>query len=207
MVKEQVHQEDVRGTVRLRDDRLRPVTVEHLAAIPASRRILVPRDVSLAQAGECAYQLLRLGSDSMETLLVYPHAGPAAFNGVMAICDALGLCSAPTIGLAMGFLTNGGCLILQACTTRVMSRFTQIQLGDHSSHISLVFGPRENLVDVYESRVHPDVEDMQRRQEQTMKALVARSKLSPEEVSRLMKEDATLTAEQALQLGLVDDVI
>lgn len=204
---DQEHRYCMHRTGLTRDERLTPLNGASLAAIPASRRILVPRNVSFDQAAECVQHILRLGASSTETLLVYPHAGSANYDRVMEIVDALGVCPAPTIGFAMGSLMNSGCLLLQACTTRVMSRFAQIELGNYSWTASVLFGPGEELAAVYDGRVRPDLDKVLSRQEQTVNALVRRSRLSREKVTGLLNEEPTLSAEQALRLGIVDEVV
>lgn len=183
------------------------MNADTLTGIPPSRRILVPRNLSLNQAGKCAQQILRLGADGMQPLLVYPHAGSAGFKGIMTICDALALCPAPTIGLAIGSLMNSGCSILQACTTRVMSSFAQIALGDHSWSATVIFGPGQDLPTVYDECVHAEFETLHRMQEETVNALVSHSRLSRQTAAHLLNSETRLTAAQALELGLVDTVV
>ena len=175
--------------------------------IPPDRRILVPRNVSLNEAGECAQRILRLGSESMEPLLLFPNAGSAGFNGTMMICDALGLCSAPTLGLAMGHVMNTGCLILQACTTRLMSRYAQIEFSEYTSSLSISFGPREDLATVYDEHAREEMEGLAHRQEHMRKVLVGRSTVTAETRKWLPRGATFFNAEESLESGLVDQIL
>ncbi|MEA1929385.1 MAG: ATP-dependent Clp protease proteolytic subunit [Patescibacteria group bacterium] len=117
------------------------------------------------------------------------------------IYDAFQVYPGKKIGLVVGYARSMAAVVLQACTQRIASRHAQLLIH----HVSR----REISLDVIQDakRLAALKTSMEASQDRLYRILAARSGKSVAAIRRECKKGQDMTAEEALEFGLVDMVI
>ena len=113
-----------------------------------------------------------------------------------AICSMIELSKTPIIGIAIGMVASAASLIYLTCHVRLALKSSYFILHKGSATLS---GDFENIMN--------SIDDYKKEVEKMVKVVVNHSNYTPEEVEEHMKKDWYVRAQEALDKGLVDEII
>ena len=113
-----------------------------------------------------------------------------------AICSMIELSKTPIIGVAIGMVASAASLIYLTCHVRLALKSCYFILHKGSATLS---GDFENIMN--------SIDDYKKEVEKMVKVVVNHSRYTPEEVEEHMKKDWYVRAQEALDKGLVDEII
>jgi len=113
-----------------------------------------------------------------------------------AICSIIELSKTPVIGIAIGLVASAASLIYLSCHVRLALRSSYFILHKGSAALS---GDFENIMN--------SIDDYRKEVEKMVNFIIERSKYTKEEVEEHIKKDWYVRAPQALEKGLVDEII
>jgi len=113
-----------------------------------------------------------------------------------AICSVIELSKTPVIGIAIGLVASAASLIYLSCHVRLALKSSYFILHKGSAALS---GDFENIMN--------SIDDYKKEVEKMVNFIIERSKYTKEEVEEHIKKDWYVRAPQALEKGLVDEII
>lgn len=113
-----------------------------------------------------------------------------------AICSVIELSRTPVIGIAIGLVASAASLIYLSCHMRLALKSSYFILHKGSAALS---GDFENIMN--------SIDDYRKEVEKMVNFIIERSKYTKEEVEEHIKKDWYVRAPQALEKGLVDEII
>jgi ATP-dependent Clp protease protease subunit len=113
-----------------------------------------------------------------------------------AICSVIELSKTPVIGVAIGLVASAASLIYLSCHVRLALKSSYFILHKGSAALS---GDFENIMN--------SIDDYKKEVEKMVNFIIERSKYTKEEVEEHIKKDWYVRAPQALEKGLVDEII
>ena len=113
-----------------------------------------------------------------------------------AICSVIELSKTPVIGVAIGLVASAASLIYLSCHVRLALKSSYFILHKGSAALS---GDFENIMN--------SIDDYKKEVEKMVNFIIERSKYTKEEVEEHIKKDWYVRAQQALEKGLVDEII
>ena len=113
-----------------------------------------------------------------------------------AICSVIELSKTPVIGVAIGLVASAASLIYLSCHARLALKSSYFILHKGSAALS---GDFENIMN--------SIDDYKKEVEKMVSFIIERSKYTKEEVEEHIKKDWYVRAPQALEKGLVDEII
>lgn len=113
-----------------------------------------------------------------------------------AICSVIELSKTPVIGIAIGLVASAASLIYLSCHMRLALKSSYFILHKGSAALS---GDFENIMN--------SIDDYKKEVEKMVSFIIERSKYTKEEVEEHIKKDWYVRAPQALEKGLVDEII
>ena len=113
-----------------------------------------------------------------------------------AICSVIELSKTPVIGIAIGLVASAASLIYLSCHMRLALKSSYFILHKGSAALS---GDFENIMN--------SIDDYKKEVEKMVSFIIERSNYTKEEVEEHIKKDWYVRAPQALEKGLVDEII
>ena len=113
-----------------------------------------------------------------------------------AICSAIELSKTPVIGVAIGMVASAASLIFLSCHCRLALKSSYLILHKGSAALS---GDFDNIMN--------SINDYKKEVEKMVGHIVDHSKLTREEVMEHISKDWYMRMEEAVEKGLVDEVI
>ena len=113
-----------------------------------------------------------------------------------AICSVIELSKTPVIGIAIGLVASAASLIYLSCHMRLALKSSYFILHKGSAALS---GDFENIMN--------SIDDYRKEVEKMVNFIIERSSYTKEEVEEHIKKDWYVRAPQALEKGLVDEII
>lgn len=113
-----------------------------------------------------------------------------------AICSVIELSKTPVIGIAIGLVASAASLIYLSCHMRLALKSSYFILHKGSAALS---GDFENIMN--------SIDDYRKEVEKMVSFIIERSNYTKEEVEEHIKKDWYVRAPQALEKGLVDEII
>ena len=113
-----------------------------------------------------------------------------------SICSMIELSKTPVIGVAMGMVASAASLIYLSCHVRLALKSSYFILHKGSAALS---GNFDNIMN--------SIDDYKREVEKMSNLILARSNYTREEVETHIGKDWYIRAEEALEKGLVDEII
>lgn len=113
-----------------------------------------------------------------------------------AICSAIELSKTPVIGVAIGMVASAASLIFLSCHCRLALKSSYLILHKGSAALS---GDFDNIMN--------SINDYKKEVEKMVGHIVDHSKLTHEEVMEHISKDWYMRMEEAVEKGLVDEVI
>jgi ATP-dependent Clp protease protease subunit len=168
--------------------------------IKNSRIVRLTGDIDEDQRS-VGYDISQLGRDSREpiTLIIDSRGGDESV--MKAIVSAIRFSSAPVHGLVEGQAMSAAFIILQNCAKRLARPNTELLL--HAPRITAQTISAFTTFPAYDDVVFDDDDEYR----STMKHLASRSGQPLEQIEAWSNEERVFTAEQALQCGLLDEVV
>lgn len=154
------------------------------------------------------YLNARSKNDPIE--LYITSTGGGARQG-LDLCDKIRLSDAPVIGIVSGVANSIAAVVLQACHVRKIARNSVIGVHNISKDSIKLF-----MLDPDEKNPY-GIEDLEKIktslapgfevQRKIIKILAERTKRDPIEIIHVLNKEKDFRAEEALEFGLVDEVI
>lgn len=113
-----------------------------------------------------------------------------------AICSAIELSKTPVIGVAVGLVASAASLIYLSCHVRLAFKSSYFILHKGSAALS---GDYENIIS--------SIEDYKKEIEKMIGFIIEKSKYTREEVEEHINKDWYVRAQEALEKGMVDEII
>lgn len=113
-----------------------------------------------------------------------------------AICSMIELSKTPVIGIAIGLVASAASLIYLSCHLRLALKSSYFILHKGSAAVS---GDFENIMN--------SIDDYKKEVEKMVNFIIERSKYTKEEVEERIKKDWYVRVPEALEKGLVDQVV
>lgn len=113
-----------------------------------------------------------------------------------AICSAIELSKTPVVGIAIGLVASAASLIYLSCHVRMALKSSYFILHKGSAALS---GDYENIMS--------SIADYQKEVEKMVSFIVEKSKYTRAEVEEHIGKDWYVRAQEALEKGLVDEII
>jgi ATP-dependent protease ClpP protease subunit len=166
------------------------------------RTLKIQDDITEQTAHDIAQALQRLVSQENAVPIIIIIDTPGGWVDAMNdIVTAIKACQAPVHGLVTGKAHSAGFLILQHCAKR--QAYAGATILFHAPRITaetmsrlITFPAEEDFVE-YDSELHRE-----------MIALIAgRSGRSQDEIRELAKQERIVSAQEALALGLIDEIV
>ena len=145
--------------------------------------------------------LRRLVAHGSPDITVTITSGGGSVTIGLDIYDALRLYPGKKTGQVFGFARSIAAVILQACDLRQCARYAHLMLH----HVTRREVSLTTLRD--KRKLQELVEDMERNQTRIYSILVSRSHQPLRVIKETCKKETEMTAEEAKEFGLVDEVI
>ena len=113
-----------------------------------------------------------------------------------AICSVIELSKTPVIGIAIGLVASAASLIYLSCHMRLALKSSYFILHKGSAALS---GDFENIMN--------SIDDYKKEVDKMVNFIIEHSDYKKEEVEECIKKDWYIRAPQALEKGLVDEII
>lgn len=113
-----------------------------------------------------------------------------------AICSAIELSKTPVIGVAIGLVASAASLIYLSCHVRLAFKSSYFILHKGSAALS---GDYENIIS--------SIEDYKKEIEKMIGFIIEKSKYTREEVEEHINKDWYVRAQEALEKGMVDEIV
>ena len=113
-----------------------------------------------------------------------------------AICSAIELSKTPVIGVAVGLVASAASLIYLSCHVRLAFKSSYFILHKGSAALS---GDYENIIS--------SIEDYKKEIEKMIGFIIEKSKYTREEVEEHINKDWYVRAQEALEKGMVDEIV
>ena len=113
-----------------------------------------------------------------------------------AICSAIELSKTPVIGIAIGLVASAASLIYLSCHVRLALKSSYFILHKGSAALS---GDYENIMS--------SIDDYRKEVEKMVNFIIEKSKYTREEVEERINKDWYVRVPEALEKGLVDEII
>lgn len=113
-----------------------------------------------------------------------------------AICSVIELSKTPVIGIAIGLVASAASLIYLSCHARLALKSSYFILHKGSAALS---GDFENIMN--------SIDDYKKEVDKMVNFIIEHSDYKKEEVEECIKKDWYIRAPQALEKGLVDEII
>ena len=113
-----------------------------------------------------------------------------------AICSAIELSKTPVIGVAVGLVASAASLIYLSCHVRLAFKSSYFILHKGSAALS---GDYENIIS--------SIEDYKKEINKMISFIIEKSKYTKEEVEEHINKDWYVRAQEALEKGMVDEII
>lgn len=113
-----------------------------------------------------------------------------------AICSMIELSKTPVVGIAIGLVASAASLIYLSCHLRLALKSSYFILHKGSAAVS---GDFENIMN--------SIDDYKKEVEKMVNFIIERSKYTKEEVEERIKKDWYVRVPEALEKGLVDQVV
>lgn len=145
--------------------------------------------------------LLRLMGQGSPDIKVLITSGGGSVSVGLDIYDAIRLYPGKTTGIAHGIASSMAAIILQGCTKRIAAVHSRILIH----HIST----REVNLDVLrdQKRIARMRDDLEKDQTKLYAILAVRTKRSINSIKNECVKDRQMTAEEALEFGLIDEIV
>ena len=118
------------------------------------------------------------------------------FDAQAAICSAIELSKTPVIGVAIGLVASAASLIYLSCHVRLAFKSSYFILHKGSAALS---GDYENIIS--------SIEDYKKEIEKMIGFIIEKTKYTREEVEEHINKDWYVRAQEALEKGMVDEII
>lgn len=165
------------------------------------RIVMLNGEVNDESAASVVAQLLYLDSLNHDDISLYINSPGGSVTAGMAIYDVMNYIKSDVSTICAGMAASMGAFLLSSGTKG--KRFS-LPNGEVMIHQPLG-GTGSNPVQATDFKIHAD--NIMKTKEKINKILSENSKKSYEEMCNLTERDNFLSAEEALELGLIDEII
>lgn len=181
-----------------------PTDKKVLNEVLAKRRIILLGEITDYRIDEIMSQLMALNLESSQEIKMVINSDGGEVDPGLWLYDALKMIATPVTGIVVGRCNSTALVVLQACQRRVATK--------HSSFLChfVRYSARFPINNGFEKKLKSRVEKARASQKYFEDILSERTKLSREEIVKLMKEGESvgeISAERAKDLGLIDEVV
>lgn len=162
-----------------------------------NKRIFMLSEINQALAAVVIEQLLEFGSDPQQPIELYINSEGGTVVEALAIADTIAAIQAPVIGIVVGTCYSAAVVVLQACSTRLMTQHSTLMMHEGTCSTGRV--PRREL----KASFKLEYDTLERF---CNDLIMKRAKMSKSVFKRLNSRGAYLTAPEAKKLGLVDEI-
>lgn len=172
----------------------------HIHVGDSSRLVVLHCDVNEQSISTVMMQMLHLASQNHKPIHLVISTYGGSVDEMFTLYDTIKFLPCPVHTIALGKVMSAGVLLLASGEkgTRMIGRSARIMMHPISG------GASGNIFEIMN-----DVEESKRLQEQMASAISKETKLSKEEIEKIMKRghDVYLLPQEAIEMGIVDKII
>lgn len=163
------------------------------------RTLYLEGEITHSDAKEIGRSILWLNAqDDLKEISIYINSSGGKVDAGLDLCDIVRHSKAPVTGIVYRLANSMASIILQACKIRKALRNSQIVL--HNIRLTEEWHKlEENLEKI--------LQDVKRDQQVIYEILAKRTGKSIEEIIKTCREAKEMTADEAKEFGLIDEVI
>lgn len=163
-------------------------------------RVFAERD-----ADQLIARIFELNQSEGEIFLQINSPGGSA-AGAIKLYDNLVLSPNPVIGVVIGDCFSMASIILQACRNRYASEHSRMHIHHVTNPVNLTLRHYDTIRSL-EKELLADIALAQKNDKISIDILEKKLKISREKIIKIMDEDKPITTAQALEIGLIDEII
>jgi len=151
---------------------------------------------------------LNAQNDTTGIILLINSTGGSVRYG-LDVYDSVASSSAPVTGIVTGVAQSMAAVILQGCTKRIVTPHSEMVVHNIGGEVEVTLGrvsEQSPFGDLDVASIRKSLEQPLGWMQNICKILVDRTGRSAEEVIEMMNADQVMTAQQALNLGLIDEI-
>lgn len=175
-------------------------SIVHVHPGDASRLVVLHCDVNEQSISSVMAQMLHLASQNHKPIHLVISTYGGSVDEMFTLYDTIKFLPCPVHTIALGKVMSAGVLLLASGEKgkRMIGRSARIMMHPISG------GAAGNIFEIMN-----DVEESKRLQEQMAAAISKETKLSKEEIEKIMKRghDVYLSPQEAIKMGIVDKII
>lgn len=175
-------------------------SIVHVHSGDTSRLVILHCDVNEQSISNVMAQMLHLASQNHKPIHLVISTYGGSVDEMFTLYDTMKFLPCPVHTIALGKVMSAGVLLLASGEKgkRMIGRSARIMMHPISG------GASGNIFEIMN-----DVEESKRIQDQMATAISKETKLSKEEIEKIMKSghDVYLSPQQAIKMGIVDKII
>lgn len=140
--------------------------------------------------------LLLLSTQSKEEITLYIDSPGGHCGLALQLCDVIRVCGAPVKGIVIGECMSSAVYILQACQKRAAAK-----------HSCFFIHAEWSIQGGNEEKMKKQLEEATKSWKMFRELLAQRTGRSPEEIEEKKMEEKVMSAEEAKEFGLIDEII
>ena len=177
-----------------------------LSSVSSSRWITITGTIVPETADKVLEQVLDLNAKtkSNEVVAIIDSNG-GEFSTGLDIYDLFRLSPAPVWGLVLGQAHSAAFMALQGCRKRVAARNSRLLIHNPRIEVRSSFEFDTQLSDVT-TPIEALIARVREHRERSISILLERTQLGRTELEEVLKRGKTMSAEEALTLGFIDEI-
>ncbi len=168
------------------------------------RIIYLSERVSEKEAQRISEAIVVLNAQSDAPITLYINSGGGSIDAGLAIYDIVRHSAAPVVGIVQQKAHSAASVVLQGCRVRKALKHAQIIV--HNGSVSMDKKFDDIHVDI-EKEIRATIEDSIKKRAFMYAIYAERTGKPVEEIKQICLKDKSVYADEAKQLGLIDEVI
>lgn len=148
------------------------------------------------------FELNQKGGD----IFLQMNGGGGSFSGAKKIYDNILLSPNPVDAVVAGDAFSAIAVVMQACRKKYATKHSRIHIHHVAYPITLTLKPSDNIVELKEI-ISTELNRLKKDDDILTEILSMTLKVEKEKVKKMLDEDKTLSASEALELHLIDEII
>jgi ATP-dependent protease ClpP protease subunit len=169
------------------------------------RSLLLPPSFDEKEADRLVFQLYQLSLKKGDIVCQINSKG-GNFVGAMKLYETIRINPIQPIGLVAGDAFSAAIIVLQACKYRYATKYSRLLIHRPEYPIQFTLKPSDQLSDLIKL-LDGELIEIRRKDELLLDILQARMKIDREDIKKLMNDSKMIHPNQALEIGLIDEII
>lgn len=168
------------------------------------RKIILGSNITESEADKMILHLHALNLSAGDIVLKINSRG-GSFEASLKLYEAISCSENPVLGLVTGYAFSGAAVILQACTKRYATKNSKILFHNLAYPIDTLITPESDIKKIIE-KIQKEIDEIIWKNQTIKKIVCEKTKIKPEEISRFLSEEKKLSAQEAMDYGIIDEI-